>query len=99
MAEMAAAAGTMDFGAEHAVDAVLAGLDGLFVEGGVEAGPAGAALEFGVGAEQRAGAAGAMVDALALFGVQRAGAGAFGAVVAHDLVLLGGQALAPLGVR
>ena len=48
--------------------------------------------------EQLRAAAGAGENALALFVVQRRGAGALGAVLAQHLVLLGRQFLAPLGV-
>ena len=48
--------------------------------------------------EQRLTAAGAGKSAVALLVVQRAAAGRFGAVLAHDLVLLGREQLAPLGL-
>src|ERR1700751_179998 len=57
-AEMAAAAAAMNLGAAYAEGAVLGRADGV-VQWLVEARPAGAALELGVGGEQRQVAAGA----------------------------------------
>ena len=75
--------------------AVLGGADRAF-QRLVEAGPAGAALELGVGCEQFLAAAGAGEYAVALLGVQRAGAGPLGAMLAQHLVLRGRQLRAPL---
>ena len=47
------------------------------------------------GIEHRLPATGAMIDAGAIFFVERAGAGALGAVLAQDPMLRGGQPLAP----
>src|SRR4051794_36965420 len=58
VAEMAAAAAAMDFGAQHAEGTVL-GLPHRVVERLPETRPAGAALELGVGGKQRQVAAGA----------------------------------------
>src|SRR5262249_50309482 len=65
----------------------------------IEARPAGAALELGVGGEQRQVAAGAGEDALAVLLEQRARARPFRALLAQDLVLLWRQLRAPFGVR
>src|SRR3546814_823967 len=65
----------------------------------VEARPAGAGIEFRLGREQRLVAAGAVERALPLFPVERAAAGALRAVVAQHVILLGREALLPLGVR
>src|SRR6185369_1931168 len=81
VAEMAAAAAAMHLGAQHAEGAVL-GLADRVVERLVKTRPAGAALELGVGGEQRQVAAGAGEGALAMLFQERAGAGPFGAVLA-----------------
>src|SRR3974390_2736356 len=62
----------------------------------IETRPAGAALELGVGREQREVAAGTGKNALALFVVERTRAGALGAVLTQYHVLAGGEALTPL---
>src|SRR5689334_16037926 len=97
VAEMAAAAAAMHLGAQHAEGTVLGGADGVF-ERLVEARPAGPAFELGIGGEQRQVATGAGEDALAMLLEERAGAGALGALLAQDLVLLRRQLRAPLGV-
>ena len=79
MAEMAAAIGAMDLDAVHAVAAILRGADSA-LKRLVEARPAGAALEFLAGLEQLLVATGAGEGAGALLVVERAGAGALGAV-------------------
>src|SRR5262245_26371850 len=61
-----------------------------------EARPAGAALKLGIRGKQVLAAAGADELAVALFRVQRAGAGALGAVLAQHLVLRRGKLRAPL---
>src|ERR1051325_4346758 len=69
MAEMTAAAAAVDLGTDHAVTLVARALDraGLGI---VEARPAGAALELGLGDEQLLPAAGAVERAGALFVIQ-----------------------------
>src|SRR4029453_16537717 len=64
----------------------------------IEARPAGAAFELGVGREQRQVAAGAVEKALPLPVVERARAGTLGAFLAEHRVLIGREALLPLGV-
>src|SRR5215467_12220967 len=66
MTEMTAAAAAMHFGADHAVTAVGRGLNRAWL-GIVEARPAGAALELGLGDEQFLAAAGAEKRAGAFF--------------------------------
>src|SRR5271165_3898131 len=97
VAEMAAAATAMHFVPHHAKGAVLGGADGI-VERFVEARPTGAALELGLGGEQRQVAAGAGEDALAVLLQQRAGPRTFGALIAQDFILLRGKLGAPLGL-
>src|SRR4051794_10075469 len=93
--EMAAAAAAMHLGADHAVAAIGRGLDRTR-DRIVEARPAGAALELLLRSEQLLSATHAGERAGALFVVERAGAGTLGAVAAQDIVLLGGEQLAPL---
>ena len=91
MAEMAAAALAMHLGASHEKAAVALGFDRVFKRL-VKARPAGAAVEFGRGLEQRLAAPGAMIDARIVVLVERAGAGALGAVLTQNPVLLRGSA-------
>src|SRR5580700_2911448 len=95
---MAAAAAAVHLGAHHAPAAIGDGLDraGLRI---VEAWPASAALELLLRAEQRLLAAGAVEGAGALLVIERAAARPFGAVLAHDVELLGREQLLPLGFR
>src|ERR1700683_706819 len=95
MAEMAAAAAAVDLGALHAPAAVGGGIDRAWLRI-VKTRPAGAALEFLVRGEQRLPAAGAIERAGALLIIERAAARPFGAVLAHDMELLGREQLLPL---
>src|SRR5580704_12166311 len=97
VAEMAAAAAAVNFGTQHAEGTVLRLAHGI-LERLVEARPAGAAFELGVGGEQRQVAAGACEGALAMLLQQRARARPLGALLAQDLVLLRRELRAPLGV-
>src|SRR5450631_922393 len=98
MTEVTATAAAMHFVAGHAVAAIGRRLDRAR-DRIVEARPAGATLEFLLRHEQRLAATAAGKRAVALLVVQRATAGRFGAVLAHDVVLLGREQLAPLRVR
>src|SRR4029077_10707395 len=93
---MAAAAAAIHLGALHSPTAVGGGVDRARLRI-VEARPAGAALEFLLRGEQRLAAAGAKESAGALFVIERAAARPFGAVLAHDVELLGREQLLPLG--
>src|SRR5581483_3422470 len=75
---------------------VPGGLDGLSVGGLVEAGPARARVELGVGREQLGAAPRAAVDAVVMDIPQLAREGVLGTGLAQHAVLLGGQLLAPL---
>src|ERR1700752_3000585 len=97
MAEMAAAAAAMHLDPRHAVGGFFGAAERV-VERLPEAGPAGAAVELGVGGEQRQVAAGAGEDALAMLLEQRARPRPLGAVLAQDIVLLRRQLRAPFGV-
>ncbi|CAH2401244.1 hypothetical protein MES5069_280021 [Mesorhizobium escarrei] len=97
VAEMAAAAGAVAFGADHAVAAV----DGRLDRTGhriVEAWPAGAALELQLGFEQGLVAADAGKSAGALLVEQGAAARPLGAVITHHRILLRRQPGAPFGI-
>src|SRR5580693_3754815 len=96
VAEMAAAAAAVHLGAHHAPAAVARGIDRARLRI-VETRPAGAALELLLRGEQRLPAAGAIKRAGAFFVIERAAARPFGAVLAHDVELLGREQLLPLG--
>jgi hypothetical protein len=98
MTEVAAALGTGNFDATHAEGAVVMEVDGVFGEGLEETGPAGSGLELGVGFEEGSVAGGAVVEAVGVVIDEGAGEGAFGALLAEDVILLGGELLAPLGI-
>src|SRR5262249_24321793 len=95
--EMAATAAAVHFRAHHTEAAIGRSLDRARHRI-VEARPAGATLELGLGDEQRLPAAGAGEGAGTLFVVERAAAGRFSAVPAHDRILLGRQQAAPFRV-
>src|ERR1700722_6406066 len=97
VAEMAAAAAAVNFGAQHPEGAVLSLADGV-LQRLIEARPAGAALEFRLRGEQRQVAAGTGEDALAMLFQERARTRALGAFLAQDLILLRRQLRTPLGV-
>ena len=63
-----------------------------------ETGPAGLAVILGVGSEQRQAIGGADEGALAVLLEQRRGEGHLGALLAQDVILLGGQPLFPFGI-
>src|SRR5580704_18518188 len=96
VAEMAAAAAAVHFGALHAPAAVGGGIDRARLRI-VKTRPAGAALEFLLRGEQRLPAADAGERAGALFVIEGAAARPLGAVLAHDVELLGREQLLPLG--
>src|SRR2546430_13240687 len=87
MAEMAAAAAAMHLSACHAEGAVL-GLAERIFQRLIEARPAGAAFEFGVGRKQRQVAAGAGEDAPSMPPQGRGRCPPVGAALAQDILLL-----------
>lgn len=100
VAEVAAAFGAGDFGAEHSAGVVGGGGDVFCVGRIVEGWPAALGVEFLAGAKEVSTAGGAMVGAFALgheFPVNLA-AGHFGACLAEDAILLGGEEVFPLGI-
>ena len=96
VSEVASAAAAQDLGPPHPEAAVLANLDVLRDGRLVEAGPAGAGIELGVGAEQLGATAGAVVHPVVLDVHVLARERPLGAVAAQDLVLVGREALPPL---
>ncbi len=97
VAEMAAATGAAHLRAPDAEEAAAGG-DVRRVDRLVEARPAGAGIELGLGAEERQAAAGAHEGAGARLVVERAGERPLGAPLPQDAVLLRRQLLAPLRV-
>src|ERR1700722_10896931 len=100
MAEMAAAAAAMHFGAGHAVSPIGCGLDRSRLRI-VETRPAGAALELLLRSKQRLFAAGTIERAGTLLVIECATARPLGAVLAHDVELLGSEDFLPfrIGMR
>lgn len=97
MAEMAAAAAAVHFGADHPERRVGVGADRV-VERFPEARPARMAVELGGRREQREVAAGARERAGPVLGVQRAAVRPLGAGFAQDRVLGGREPAMPFGV-
>src|SRR6516165_2376525 len=95
VAEMAAAAAAMHLGAGHEAATVGLRLERL-LDRRRKARPSRSAVELGIGGEQRLAATGAVIDALAVFLVERARAGAFGAVFAQNSILRRRQLALPL---
>src|SRR5262249_15953393 len=94
MAKMTAALTAMHFRAGHEEAAILAGLHCAF-QRLIEARPAGAAFELRLGVKQLLAAPRADELAVPLLGIQRAGAGTFGAVLAQHGILCRRQLLTP----
>src|SRR6516162_9030193 len=94
MAEMAAAAAAMHFGAGHPIAAIDRGLDRAGKRM-VEARPSGSTFGFRARYEQRLTATGAFERARALLIIECATARPLGAVPAHDIVLLGREQAPP----
>src|ERR1700680_301978 len=97
MAEMAAAAAAMHFGAHHPEASIGRSLD-CALDRVIEARPAGAAVEFLFGDEKFLAATGAHEGAAALLVIERATARRLGAVLAHHGVLFRGENASPLRV-
>src|SRR6185436_7184161 len=94
VAEVATAAAAMYLVADHAVAAIRFHFNGVG-DRIIEARPARSTLEFHLGCEQRLVAGHAAERAGPLLVQQRAASRHFGAVLAHDLVLLRREQLAP----
>src|SRR6185312_13691966 len=95
--EMAAAAPAVHFGAVDSHGGIGAGQHGVG-QRLVEARPTSAALELGLGIEQRQGAAGAAKRAGTVFVEQRRTTRRLGALLAQDVVDVGAQPLPPFGI-
>ena len=98
MAEVGVTAGATDLAADHAVAAVGVHRDRFGVDTFPEAGPARAGIKFGIRGEKVGTTTDARIGAPALVVPIGARKGPFGAALAGDAVLLGGEALAPLGI-
>src|SRR3954469_3913999 len=99
MPKMRIATRAADFGAPHPVRVVVDFLHRVLRDRRVEARPAGAGFEFGVGRKQRRAARYAIERAAAFLLQQRAGEWPLGAMLARDAILLGTELRAPLGIR
>src|SRR6185295_1491779 len=97
VAEVSAAAAAVHLGADHHEGAVLGGLHRAG-ERGVEARPAGVALELRLRREEGKGAAGAEEAAVTVLVEQRARPRALGSLVPEDVVGRGREEGLPLGV-
>jgi hypothetical protein len=98
VAEVGFAATAGYFGAGHAEGSV-GGLNNIFFgDGLVEAGPAGAGIEFGGGVEESGVAADAAENSLGVIVGIFVGVGTLGAFVTRDFVGVGGKLFAPFGV-
>src|SRR4051794_40620567 len=95
VAEMAAAAAAMNFGARHEKTAVGVGFDRL-VERRRKARPSGATVELGVRREKRLTATGAVIDPGAVLLIEGARSGTFGAVLPQHPVLRRRELTPPL---
>src|SRR5262245_39335069 len=95
MPEVAAALRAVDLGPGHAERTIRRGRDRAF-DRGEKAGPAGAALELGVGGEQRLGAGGASEGSGPFLVIQRARSGALGPVLPQHVKLFRRQRRFPL---
>jgi hypothetical protein len=84
----------MNLGAGHKKAAIRIGFDGI-IERRPKARPTGPAVKLRVGCEERLAAAGAVINALAVFLVELAGASALGAVFAKHMISRGRQFTPP----
>ena len=98
VAEMGAGFAVYHFPAGHTVATVHDETDGIRVDGGVEAGPAGAAVKFSVRVEDRLQGGRRIVGAFLKEMIVFAGACSFGTRLPEDIVLGGSEPRFPLGV-
>src|SRR5258708_263887 len=98
MDQMGIALAALHFGARHAETAVGILGDVLLGDGSPEAGPAGARLELGIGAEQCIVAADTAVETLVVQLVIFAGEGRLSPFFAGNRELLGGELVLPFFV-
>ena len=96
---MAVAIGTTNLGPGHEPAFVDVLGDGLLVDGGPVARPAGARVKFGLRGKQRFAAADAGVCAGLFIGIVGMGVGCLGAVLAGDVVLFRRELGTPFGFR
>ena len=86
------------FDAAHAVRMIGIFLDRAVPNGLIEARPAAAGIEFGIGHKERIAATGAAIQSEAMLMQMRPGAGALGAMLAQDSVLLWCEAGLPINI-
>ena len=86
MAEVSAASGAVDFGADHHVASIFSGADGVG-QCGEKARPSAAALVLRLCIEQRLSAGGTRECAVSFLVVQRTGTGSLCAVLAEYTIL------------
>lgn len=98
MPKMGIADVTQHLGTDHTAAGVRLFSDMIRVEGYEIAWPAAAGIEFGVGGKQGCLTAGTVIDASFRSVPVAAGIGAFSALLAHDLILLGVKHCSPLGI-
>jgi len=98
VAKMAAAAGTGDFNAPHAVAPVLVLIDGFGAGGDHKAGPAATGVELGAAHEEQRATCGAVVVAGFVILGEKAGEGALGAFFTQHLILLRREQGSPLSI-
>ena len=98
MPEMAAAVGTRDLDAHHAVGGIAVFIDGLGIGGREEARPAGAGIIFGVGSEQVEIAGDTPIQPRLMIVPIGSAERPFGASFARDPVLLGRELFLPFGL-
>src|SRR6187431_3209426 len=96
MAEMAAAVGAVHFGPRHIHTAVLGGIHGRVACRSEEAWPAGTALVLRLRTKEEMATGGTVELAFPFLRVQRARAGALGAMLAKDAILAGRECRLPL---
>lgn len=99
VAEVGAAAGADDLGADHAVGGVFDLQDLVAREFFVKAGPSAFGIKLHVGGEQFGATAGAGVDSFFVVQVIFAHVGGVGSLFTQHVVLFGGEDRAPFGIR
>ena len=95
MAQMAAAVGAGDLGADHAVTVIDGFVDGAAQDGLVKARPAATGIELGFRREEGCPAAHAAVSAIGGFCIVFTAEGVFGSFLPADGILLRCQSFAP----
>jgi hypothetical protein len=98
MTQVGITPGTSDFDSAHTKAHVFDLVDAFGIDGVKEAGPTTAGVEFLIGAKEFGIATGAAIDTFVVAVPIHAGEGAFGSFLAGDVILFGGELLAPFFV-